>query len=272
MQGSRKTKKRSRKLLKWIQRYGGYWYLICTPGDSHMNMVVAKNIIKSLAKYGLYEIFISGKRFQLAEIPLSEKKYASATEKLREEMWTLGDQLFTDVLVQYLIQKAEENVLFGFQVLKKHKSLQKCVNYIMEQAYQIAKKEHEKKFGGKQNTNHRPGGQKQAVGMGIAETQVYQWAEEYYALDDEVKEAKEQAAERKKRLKPLKKKAERSQKAAETKPSAIGVSKGTTDTSAKESKEGPKAPEAPDKDKKNKEEIVDNGEVKQMSMFDLLAG
>ena len=250
MQRSRKTKKRSRKLLKWIQRYGGYWYLICTPGDSHMNMVVAKNIIKSLAKYGLYEIFISGKRFQLAEIPLSEKKYASATEKLREEMWTLGDQLFTDVLVQYLIQKAEKNVLFGFQVLKKHKSLQKCVNYIMEQAYQIAEKEHEKKFGGKQNTNHRLGGQKQAVGMGIAETQVYQWAEEYYALDDEVKEAKEQAAERKKRLKPLKKKAERSQKAAETKPSAIGVSKGTTDTSAKESKEGPKAPEAPDKGKR----------------------
>ncbi len=56
MQRSRKTKKRSRKLLKWIQRYGGYWYLICTPGDSHMNMVVAKNIINSLAKNGLDEM------------------------------------------------------------------------------------------------------------------------------------------------------------------------------------------------------------------------
>jgi len=59
MLGNRKDKKRSRKLLKWIRRYSGYWWLICTPGDSHMNMAVAGNIIKSLAKNGLYEfIFV----------------------------------------------------------------------------------------------------------------------------------------------------------------------------------------------------------------------
>lgn len=56
MLGNRKDKKRSRKLLKWIRKYSGYWWLICTPGDSHMNMVVARNIIKSLAKNGLYEL------------------------------------------------------------------------------------------------------------------------------------------------------------------------------------------------------------------------
>ena len=56
MLGNRKDKKRSRKLLKWIRRYSGYWWLICTPGDSHMNMMVARNIIKSLAKNGLYEL------------------------------------------------------------------------------------------------------------------------------------------------------------------------------------------------------------------------
>lgn len=55
----RKAKKRCRKLLKWIRRYGGYWWLICTPGDEHMNMTVARNIIRSLAKNGLYEfIFV----------------------------------------------------------------------------------------------------------------------------------------------------------------------------------------------------------------------
>lgn len=59
MRRSRKEKKRSRKLLKWIKKYSGYWWLICTPGDSHMNMMVARNIIKSLAKNGLYEfIFV----------------------------------------------------------------------------------------------------------------------------------------------------------------------------------------------------------------------
>ncbi len=56
MHKNRKGKKRSRKLLKWIKRYGGYWDLLCTPGDSHMNMAAARNIIKSLAKNGLYEL------------------------------------------------------------------------------------------------------------------------------------------------------------------------------------------------------------------------
>ena len=50
--------RRSRKLLKWISRYSGYWQLICTPGDEHMNMVTAGNIIKCLARSGLYEYII----------------------------------------------------------------------------------------------------------------------------------------------------------------------------------------------------------------------
>ena len=59
MLGNRKGRKRSRKLLKWISRYSGYWHLICTPGDEHMNLVTARNIIKCLARNGLYEyIFV----------------------------------------------------------------------------------------------------------------------------------------------------------------------------------------------------------------------
>jgi len=59
MMGNRSKRKRSRKLLKWISRYSGYWHLICTPGDEHMNMVTARNIIKCLAKNGLHEyIFV----------------------------------------------------------------------------------------------------------------------------------------------------------------------------------------------------------------------
>ncbi len=128
------------------------------------------------------EDFISGKRFLLAEIPMSERNYVSAAEKLREEMWHLKDQLFTDLVAQYLIGRAKEDILFGFRVLKKQKSLQKCMDYIMKQAYQMAEKEREKKFGKKQDPKGRTGNQNQAFGLGIAETKVYQWAEEYYAL------------------------------------------------------------------------------------------
>lgn len=52
----------------------------------------------------------------------------------------------------------------------------KCMNYIMEQAYEIAKKEHEKKTSGKQPAT----GRNQNVALGISELQVYQWAEDYY--------------------------------------------------------------------------------------------
>lgn len=45
--------------MKWISRYSGYWQLICTPGDEHMNMVTARNIIRCLSRNGLYEyIFV----------------------------------------------------------------------------------------------------------------------------------------------------------------------------------------------------------------------
>ena len=58
MIGNRRGR-RSIKLLKWISRYSGYWHLICTPGDEHMNMVTARNIVKCLARNGLYEfIFV----------------------------------------------------------------------------------------------------------------------------------------------------------------------------------------------------------------------
>ena len=99
--------------------------------------------------------FIAGKRVQLAEIPFEEREYDSAVEKLRAEMWLIKDQMFTDIVSKYLIRKAEDNPVFGMQVLQKHKTIQKCMNYIMEQAYEIAKKEHEKKTSGKQPATGR---------------------------------------------------------------------------------------------------------------------
>lgn len=44
MHRNKKAGKRSRKLLKWIQRYAGYWQLICTPGCD-LDMTVTRNIV-----------------------------------------------------------------------------------------------------------------------------------------------------------------------------------------------------------------------------------
>ena len=241
------------------------------------------------------EDFISGKRFLLAEIPMSEKNYASAAEKLREEMWHLKDQLFTDLVAQYLIEKAKEDILFGFRVLKKQKSLQKCMDYIMKQAFQIAEKEREKKFGKKQDPKGRTGNQNQSFGLGIAETKVYQWAEEYYALEDEVKEAKEQAAERKKRLNALKRKEERRKNAESPKKAASDASKKTKELAeqatekkqteeqkqmagknqAAEQKQTAEQKEIPDtlaKEEEHAGEPEADLEVRQITVFDLLSG
>ena len=241
------------------------------------------------------EDFISGKRFLLAEIPMSEKNYASAAEKLREEMWHLKDQLFTDLVAQYLIERAKEDILFGSRVLKKQKSLQKCMGYIMKQAYQMAEKEREKKFGKKQDPKGRTGNQNQSFGLGIAETKVYQWAEEYYALEDEVKEAKEQAAERKKRLNALKRKEERRKNAESPKKAASDASKKTKELAeqatekkqteeqkqmagknqAAEQKQTAEQKEIPDtlaKEEEHAGEPEADLEVRQITVFDLLSG
>lgn len=212
------------------------------------------------------EDFIKGKRFQLAEIPLSEKDYASATEKLQEEMWHMKDQLFTDIVGRYLMKKAEEDPMFGIQVLKKQKTLQKCMNYIMEQAYQMAEKEHDTRFGGEKNPNRRADSAHQSIGMGISDTQVYQWADAYYALDDEATEAKARKAETKKRLNSLKKKEERKKKSASSgSSSAKGVSEEKTEKTAEKEEEMPERESEAKGAKKSVEKPV------QMSLFDMMA-
>ena len=145
-------------------------------------------------------------------------------EKLRAEMWLIKDQMFTDIVSKYLIRKAEDNPVFGMQVLQKHKTIQKCMNYIREQAYEIAKKEHEKKTSGKQPAT----GRNQNVALGISELQVYQWAEDYYALDDAKKEAEERAKEQKKRVSKQKKSIQRkTQSSSSEKPISAVPTKNT---------------------------------------------
>lgn len=56
MENLTKRDKQTIRFLKWIRRYSGLWYLVCTPGDEHMNLDMMKKLIERLAKEQFYEI------------------------------------------------------------------------------------------------------------------------------------------------------------------------------------------------------------------------
>lgn len=51
-----KRDKQTIRFLKWIQKYPGWWHLICTPNDEHMNIRMMNILIRNLAQEQLYEI------------------------------------------------------------------------------------------------------------------------------------------------------------------------------------------------------------------------
>lgn len=128
------------------------------------------------------EDFISGKRYRLAETKIEEKTFTTAEEKLREEMWILRDKEFSDIVAQHLIKMCED-ASFAAQVLLSHKTLQKCLNYVMEKAYQIAEKKWKSQDGVLGQTE-------QKIALALSEIEIYKWSEEYYALDDADEEEK----------------------------------------------------------------------------------
>lgn len=133
------------------------------------------------------QAFIKGTRIRLAEIPLDEKSFTNASEKLTAEQYQFSDDRVIHAIGRYLMQHLNENGLEE-QVLQEHKSLEKCMNYILTQAYEEAedliKKEQEADC-------KRPKDQrKRGVGRILEEEKVYRWAVEYYRLDDKKEERK----------------------------------------------------------------------------------
>ncbi|MDR1548996.1 MAG: PcfK-like family protein [Hungatella sp.] len=135
--------------------------------------------------------FLNGKRYFLVDAG-NAKSYESARSKLLDEMGFLNDAQFGDIIGNYLLKCCDETG-FSALVLKNHKTLQRCINYLMKQAQQMVTGE----------DNKRP----QQACVAVEEKMVYQWANEYYQLDDAkevekaVKEA-EQAFLKRKEPKP----------------------------------------------------------------------
>lgn len=102
-----------------------------------------------------------------------------AKEKLEAELKSAKDKAFAEPIIQYLLKRCEEDNGLAEDVAQKHKTWEKCFSYIYSQA------------------------RKQSKGScaAVRDDVVYEWAEDYYHLDDKALEEKrkKEAEERKKR-------------------------------------------------------------------------
>lgn len=131
--------------------------------------------------------FINGTRVRLAEIPLEEKDFSSATEKLTEEQYQLAGNTALIMIGRYLMMHLEEKGLEE-KILQTHKSLEKCLNYILKQAYEEEKDSIKKEMQAANKSRHDQ--ELQGTVRVYEEDKVFRWAEEYYLLDDKEAEQK----------------------------------------------------------------------------------
>lgn len=81
VKGITKRDKQTVRFLKWVKDYPGWWYLICTPADKHMNMSTMKMLVKRLAQEQFYEII-----FVLLMVHRNEEYVKSISEFMLAEM------------------------------------------------------------------------------------------------------------------------------------------------------------------------------------------
>lgn len=125
------------------------------------------------------EEYLKGKRYFLLDGG-NAKTYETARGKLLDEMGILNDAQFGDVIGQYLL-KCCDGPEFAELVLQNHKTLQRCVECLMTKAQEMVTDEE----------GHQP----RKACVAVSQDMVYQWAEEYYELDDleQVKKAEAEA-------------------------------------------------------------------------------
>lgn len=95
--------KQTIRFLKWINRYSGWWYLICTPNDEHINPSIMQTMISQLAKEELYEII-----FVLLMVHRNEEFVKNTGQAMFVEMlvagWQAGNK---DEIIKNLINHFE---------------------------------------------------------------------------------------------------------------------------------------------------------------------
>lgn len=121
---------------------------------------ISKNILES---------FMAGKRYFLVDGGSTAKTYISARSKLMDEMLYLKDPVFADIVGNHLLKQCNTSLL-NQQILQRHKTLQRCIDYLMEQAWELVDSEAKQ--------------QRTQAGLAVADDTVFCWIRDYYGLDD----------------------------------------------------------------------------------------
>ena len=185
------------------------------------------------------EAFLTGRRYFLVDGGNTVKSYSSARAKLLDEMLHLKDANFADVIGNYLLKECGVPEMESL-ILQNHKTLQRCIDYLMEKAWELVDEESKK--------------QRINVGFAVEGDTVLNWVDAYYALDDrEQMEKKEKEAQEKflAKMSPSK---------GNEKPA--GRQKGSGHTKKRKT-EGKKKLE------KKPEKAADKPEEAQLSLFDV---
>ena len=98
--------------------------------------------------------------------PADIKKLAK--EKLEKEMEADNDRIFAEAVIGNLIEQCEEDLRLAQDVMQKHKTWEKCLGYIYEQAR-------------KQATNNR---------ACVCDNVIHGWVQDYYHKNDKIKKDK----------------------------------------------------------------------------------
>lgn len=172
----------------------------------------------------------------------AEDIQARAKQKLEDEVKQAKDQQFADPIISHLIKRCEEDPGMAEDIIQEHKTWIKCFTYIRSQA------------------------KKQAKGncAVIRDDLVYEWAEDYFRLDDKAIEEKK---EKERKEQEAKRKAE-----AAKKKSASKKKKTIIKENSKEKKRGEEIVPAQksEKTKKIQKPTEDKQMSGQMSIFDFL--
>lgn len=160
---------------------------------------------------------------------------AKAKQKLEEELKQAKDKDFADPIITHLLKRCEEDPGMAEDVAQAHKTWSKCFKYIQDQARKRAK----------------------GNCAAIRDDLVYEWAEDYFRLDDKALEEKK---EKERKEQEAKRKAE-----AAKKKTGSGKQKKKTDGKKDDREKKTVEPE-----KKNDRAPKNKEPEGQMSLFDLL--
>lgn len=183
----------------------------------------------------------------------TEKGIDEAVKKLQGELKSAKEG-YAEPILSHMIDRCKESETLADAVCQTHKTWEKCFKYILDQARKL----------------------KSGNCAMVKDSVVYEWAEDYYRLDDKAleekktKEAKErekkQKADQQKRLDGMKKRAEKKAKAVEKDKVAKEAPKPETKLEAKVDKPK-KEPEKKEAPKKRSNEL--EGQMDLFSMMGL---